>query len=159
MIPLAAITTGEGAIIGTLVLGIGTLLSFLGKLQRQQDRIVSTAVEAAMARVHAEQKTPTQRIEQPLEVTAKVEFVPRLDFHKHAQLNREAHDKIEKEFRDAVLRIDTQLHQQAVSFAASNALREENGARLSVLVSEFAEMKENFGELSGAVHQALKIKA
>lgn len=141
-------TTQMGVFIACLVVFVG-LLSKLGELKRGIVNEVLMAIGAQRTN-EREGRVPQPFITQPAQ-----SCVERESFHKHADLNRGEHQRIEAKFDGAVQTIQEDVAEIAVQVGQIKVMREANGKALETLNDRVGEMSDNVNELSGAVHQAL----
>ncbi len=140
-----------GVFIGCLIV-LATLFLKVGELKKSLVNDVLTAL-GAQRMEDATNKLPQQVITRAAEAC-----VERDSFHKHAELNRGEHTRIEQKFDGAVNNIQADVAEIAVQVGQIKVMREANGKSLETLNDRVADLVENMGELSGAVHQALVTK-
>jgi len=153
MIPLLANLEVSPTQLGVFM---GCLIAFLGlwsQLGKAKDRLVSEAVAALRAQLglEASNKLPSPLLTHHVEVPMERE-----SFHKHAEINRSEHSRIELKFDGAVKSIESDVSEIAVQVAQIKVMREANGQALHGLTTRVEELSDNVNELSGAVHQLLR---
>ncbi len=90
---------------------------------------------------------------QPFIVTLEKQFVDKSSFHKHAELNRQAHEKLEQDLRRYMTTVDDKIQHVLTEVTRVAALREENGDRLRDISDQLKEVSSEVSTLSGVVHQ------
>ena len=70
---------------------------------------------------------------QPFITKLAEEFVTRASFLKHAELNRQHHDKLEKEAKDQITRLETSHNNLAREVSTLGATVDVNGDRLVLM--------------------------
>ena len=142
MMMLAAMDLGEGAIIGAIVIGFGTLLGVLSKWNAERDRIVKDAVAAAMAKIGVNSQTPkTQILNQPLVVS-----------EHHEKVSKPEYDKEIGEVWQVINGIRKDVGTTSKNVAVMTALREDNGKRLEHMEGDMKDMNHKMGQLVQSLH-------
>ena len=139
---LAEITVGEGAIAGTALVGLGALLTVLGKWRSERASIVQEAVAAMQAAAHPHEQWIGG---QPIGVRQQHEPVNEPTFLAHT---REVWEVING-LRLSLARIETGV-------AENKVLREANAERLNEVATEVGELGKQVSRLAGAIEQHLK---
>lgn len=150
MFLLATIDNPSAVEIGAFLVLLTTVIGIFAKLNGAKKEFVKEVLLQLRAE---QQQTREGAPPQPFEVVGKVEFTSRQSFEKHAELNRVAHDKIEKEMRDSIRRIEDSIVKQGEAIVRQSALRESNGEQLHVITSQLAEMQKDVSELGGVIHE------
>lgn len=142
---------------------VGCLIAFLGlmaKISSLKKDLISDVLTTVAARRGAEaqaaQAAQAAHIPQPIVTREHEVFVVRESFYKHAELNRTEHERIERKLDTAVQSISSDVSEIAVTAAETKVLREANHEAIRTLNNKFDDLANNFHDLSGAVHQALK---
>ncbi len=78
---------------------------------------------------------------QPFVTKKAEEYVTRDSFHKHAELNRQHHDRIEREAKDQINRLENSHHNLAREVSALTSTVDVNGDRLITIDKKVDEIK------------------
>lgn len=164
MIVLAAMESISPTEVGLLLLGITTLAGIFLKLTAAKKEIVSGII----SQLRAEQQTSDQSMApQPFRIVGEIEHVARPDFHKHAEINRNEHARIETNFATQLLRVEQRTEEnvrrieqsvnaQGREISEIKALREANHEQLGVIGRQLTDVASEVGEISGVVHQLVR---
>lgn len=117
----------SGAQLGGMAAALVILIGLYLKVGRVEDRMASRVMTEVKALIKSGGNTGVDISPNPLSVKMEDEFVKRGSFHKHAELNREAHEAIDK-------RVDEEVR------AVVKELKETNRA-LNELSREVGELK------------------
>lgn len=164
MMLLASLDNPGAAEIGGFLILVVAVLTILAKIGAAKKELVSTII----TQLRGEQNPPAQNVgPQPFRVVGEKEYVLRPDFHKHAEINRSEHARVEAAFAAALLRVEQKTEEnvrrieqsvtmQGREISEIKALREANGETLNHMSIQISEVKDTVGELSGVIHQLVR---
>ena len=153
MIPILADIQVSNTQMGVFIGCLTVFLVLMGKIGELKKNLITDVLAAA----GVQRATETAgHLPQPFITAPREVFVERAGFHKHAEINRGEHSRIEMKFDDAIAGINEAVRQISIQVAETKVLRESNGKAIDLLTETVGEARDNISELSGAVHQALK---
>ena len=128
MNPLLAVNyeVGNDVILGALLVG---LVIFAGGLLASMKVIKGWIREV----VGVKDISKIEIGPQPFVTKMAEEFVTRASFHKHADLNRQHHEKLEKEAKEQITRLETSHNNLAREVSALGSTVDVNGDRLMLM--------------------------
>jgi hypothetical protein len=161
---LATVDNPGALEIGAFLVMLGTAATLFLKLNAAKKEVISGIVAQVRMELSAQQHPPEQYVgPQPFMVKEATEPVPRANFNTHAEINRNEHARIEREYKDAVLRVEqstdaaiqriaTDLHTMQREVTQVATLRSENGHRLERMEEGLAGVTATVNRIAGALN-------
>lgn len=135
-------------------LGIGlAVLTALAGIYLKLAAVKKTIVSEAILQMKAEQQPNVQHIAQPLEVREAEKFTLRSSFDRHAQINREEHQRLEDKAKADLQRLEDKVDDAKREIMSAG---EEREGRLK---SRIDALSDSVGKLVGKVEEMSKRKS
>lgn len=142
---LAAILTqswgADFAIAGTIVGMFGTIMVQLRAARKSRRDELEAVINEVIS-----QKATSNKVEispNPLMVKLQEDFVTRASFHKHAELNREAHEKLERKIESDVNKLQDSHNHLAREVSGMGSTVDGSAARLVLVDQKIDRLLEN----------------